>query len=335
MELFGPLNLERVILNIKIKFNLTEATPTTLTPVRVIEDINKILEKTQSYNRMWAAMLRFHFAPHKMINKDHFTEEAWATMVDLVIIKDWKGWAQPGEFVGIIAAQSIGEPATQMTLNTFHLAGVAAKSNMTRGVPRLKEMLKVTQNPKATSLTIYMKPSFRGSKDRVREVAQDLELTLLKDITNRVAIYYDPNEESSIIEEDRELLKFYELFEQRENQTEEEEAPAKWSKWLLRLEFDREKMFNKNITMDDVNFVLADKFIEQINTVYSDFNSQKLVMRIRIAVGDSTYGDDLIGIKKMQNRLLNNIVIRGLPGIRAATFRKDKNRKELVAGEYK
>jgi hypothetical protein len=61
--------------------------------------------------------------------------------------------ANPGEMVGIIAAQSIGEPSTQMTLNTFHLAGVAAKSNMTRGVPRLKELLKATKNPKAVSLT--------------------------------------------------------------------------------------------------------------------------------------------------------------------------------------
>ena len=334
MELFGPLNLERVILNIKIKFGLQQTTTTSLTSVKVIEDIQKILDKTQPYNRIWGAMLRYHFAPHKIINKEHFTEEAWSTMVDLVIIKDWKAWAQPGEFVGIIAAQSIGEPATQMTLNTFHLAGVAAKSNMTRGVPRLKEMLKVTQNPKATSLTIYLKPSFRENKDRVREVAQDLELTVMKDIVNRVAVYYDPKEESSILEEDRELLKFFDMFESRETAT-EEEAPVKWSKWLLRLEFDREKMFNKNITMDDVNFVIADKFTNQINMVYSDFNSQKLVMRIRIALGDSTYGDDLIGIKKLQNRILNNIVIRGLPGIRAATFRKDKDRKELIDGEYK
>ena len=43
-----------------------------------------------------------------------------------------------GEMVGPIAAQSIGEPATQMTLNTFHFAGVSAKSNVTRGIPRLK-----------------------------------------------------------------------------------------------------------------------------------------------------------------------------------------------------
>ena len=47
--------------------------------------------------------------------------------------------------VGALAAQSIGEPATQMTLNTFHFAGVSAKSNVTRGIPRLRELLHLTK----------------------------------------------------------------------------------------------------------------------------------------------------------------------------------------------
>ena len=62
----------------------------------------------------------------------------------------------PGEMVGIIAAQSIGEPTTQMTLNTFHFAGVASKSNVTRGVPRIEEILSLSENPKNPSCTIYL-----------------------------------------------------------------------------------------------------------------------------------------------------------------------------------
>ena len=58
--------------------------------------------------------------------------------------------------VGVIAAQSIGEPTTQMTLNTFHFAGVASKSNVTRGVPRIEEIFSLTENPKNPSLTIYL-----------------------------------------------------------------------------------------------------------------------------------------------------------------------------------
>jgi len=55
----------------------------------------------------------------------------------------------PGELVGIIAAQSIGEPSTQMTLNTFHYAGVSSKSNVTRGIPRFEEILHLSKNIKS------------------------------------------------------------------------------------------------------------------------------------------------------------------------------------------
>ena len=57
--------------------------------------------------------------------------------------------------VGALAAQSLGEPATQMTLNTFHYAGVSAK-NVTLGVPRLKEIINVSRRPKTPSLTVYL-----------------------------------------------------------------------------------------------------------------------------------------------------------------------------------
>ena len=61
--------------------------------------------------------------------------------------------------VGVIAGQSIGEPTTQMTLNTFHLAGVGSKSNVTRGVPRIEELLRLTKNPKNLSLIHISEPT--------------------------------------------------------------------------------------------------------------------------------------------------------------------------------
>ena len=63
--------------------------------------------------------------------------------------------AHPGEMCGALAAQSLGEPATQMTLNTFHYAGVSAK-NVTLGVPRLKEIINISKKPKTPSLTVFL-----------------------------------------------------------------------------------------------------------------------------------------------------------------------------------
>jgi hypothetical protein len=78
-------------------------------------DIDAIIERTQKENKIWAASLRFHLAPHKIVMAERFTVEAWEALVEAIVLKNWKSWAPPGELVGIVAAQSIGEPATQMS----------------------------------------------------------------------------------------------------------------------------------------------------------------------------------------------------------------------------
>jgi len=328
--LMGPMNLDRMIVSLKVKFNLSATAKTDLTPEYVYERLRDLQMRTQSYHKMWAAMLRFHLGPHHTVVKHRMTQIAFNALMEQILVKNWAAWAQPGEQVGIIAAQSIGEPATQMTLNTFHLAGVAAKSGMTRGVPRLKELFKVTKSPKATSLSIFLKPEFRENKEKAREVAQDLELTMLRDIVTSLALYYDPSDDSTVIEEDKDLLKFYKFFETRTLG----EEPA-FSRWMLRMEFNRDMMFNRNITMDDVAYVLNEKFSESINMVYTDFNTEKLIMRIRISPDlDKTLDskDDYINFKKFQSRLLSTVAVRGVIGIKATSFSKYESRVELVDG---
>lgn len=223
--------------------------------------------------------------------------------------------------------------------DTFHQAGVASKSAVTRGVPRLRELLKVTQNPKATSLTIYLKPEHRANKDKAREVVQDLELTLLRNITEKVAIYWDEKDDFTVVEEDKELLDFYRLFE-RSLMVDEHLDEDSLSKWMLRLELNREAMFNRNISIQEVVSVIKAQFGTDVNVIYSDYNSQNLVMRIRLVDnGKKTKEtaeqlDEFTNLKKFQNKLLNSIVIRGLPGIKGVTFRKDKQFVERIEGKY-
>jgi DNA-directed RNA polymerase II subunit RPB1 len=335
-SLMGPMNLERMIMNLKVKFNLNATDKTDLTPEYVFERLKDLHARTLPFHKLWAAMLRYHLGPHNSVVKHRMTQLAFNTLMEQILLKNWSSWAQPGEQVGIIAAQSIGEPATQMTLNTFHLAGVAAKSGMTRGVPRLKEVFKVTKSPKATSLSIFLKPEYRESKEKAREVAQDLELTMLRDIVKTLGLYYDPKDDETVLESDRELLAFYNLFEDRILSEGESGGTAekKFSQWMLRLEFNKEVMFNRNITMDDVAYVLNEKFTNGISMVYTDFNSDKLIMRIRLVIGDdgTLSQDDYINYKKFQSNLLTIVAIRGVPGIKAASFSKYENRVEIVEG---
>ena len=338
--LMGPMNLDRMILNLKVKFNLDVNAKTDLTPEYVLDRLDDLQKRTLPFHKMWAAMIRFHLGPHNSVVKHRMTQLAFDTLIEQILMKNWASWAQPGEQVGIIAAQSIGEPATQMTLNTFHLAGVAAKSGMTRGVPRLKELFKATKSPKATSLSIFLKPEYREDKEKAREVAQDIELTMLRDIVKTVGLYYDPKDESTVIPEDKSLLEFYRLFETRqlmedgpELDTENQEARSLFSKWMLRLEFNREAMFNRNITMDDVAFVLNENFNETVQMVYSDFNSDRLIMRIRLSPDPQASTDDYMNFKKLQGRLMTTIAIRGVPGIKAASFSKSDTRVEIKEGK--
>lgn len=331
----APVNLARMILNTKVRFGLKGENKTNLVPSYVLTGIQKIIQRTSNYHKIWTALLRFYLAPHKLIVKERFTKDAFDALCELIVINHMKAWVQPGEQVGIVAAQSIGEPSTQMTLNTFHLAGVASKSNVTRGVPRLKELLKVSKNPKATSLTIYLKPEYRESKEKAREVQQDLELTLLRSITEKIAIYWEPNSESTVIDEDRRLLEFFRLYEEALEEEQTEEADVE-SKWVLRLELNKEEMFNKNISMADVVYIIKTTY-PNVNVVYSDYNSDKLVMRLYVQNEDKTFAtamDEFSKLKKFQNSLLNTTVIRGVPGIKAVTFRKDKDKVEMVEGKY-
>jgi DNA-directed RNA polymerase subunit A" len=81
---------------------------------------------------------------------------------------------EPLEAVGVIAAQSIGEPGTQMTMRTFHYAGVA-EINVTLGLPRLIEIMDARKEPSTPTMTIYLSPEFNNDRDKARMVSWQIE----------------------------------------------------------------------------------------------------------------------------------------------------------------
>ena len=78
------------------------------------------------------------------------------------------------EAVGVIAAQSIGEPGTQMTMRTFHYAGVA-EINVTLGLPRLIEIMDARKEPSTPTMTVYLETEFGVDRDKAREVSWQIE----------------------------------------------------------------------------------------------------------------------------------------------------------------
>jgi DNA-directed RNA polymerase subunit A' len=115
---------------------------------------------------------------------------------------------EPGEAVGIVAAQSIGEPGTQMTLRTFHYAGVR-EQNVTLGLPRLIEIVDARRIPSTPIMTIYLTGEHRKSREAAVKIARNIIYTTLENLAE--SIYVDPLHDEIVIElsktmmEDREV----------------------------------------------------------------------------------------------------------------------------------
>ncbi|WP_042701597.1 DNA-directed RNA polymerase subunit A'' [Thermococcus sp. PK] len=108
-------------------------------------------------------------------------------IIDEVVKEYEKALIEPGEAVGTVTAQSIGEPSTQMTLNTFHYAGVA-EINVTLGLPRIIEIVDARKNPSTPIMTVYLDEEHRYDPEKAREVARRIEGTTLENLARSMTL---------------------------------------------------------------------------------------------------------------------------------------------------
>jgi DNA-directed RNA polymerase II subunit RPB1 len=240
------------------------------------------------------------------------------------------------------------------TLNTFHFAGVASKSNVTRGVPRIEEILSLSTEIKNPSLSIYLKHEDERLKEKAQTIMYMLEHTRLEEIVKSIEICFDPDDLKSMISEDRDTIQQYKAFENMVadcSETSNENDENKKSKWVIRMVMDPEVMLEKNITMDDVNFTLKHCYNDEINCIYSDFNSDKLIFRIRmneiiksasgnaakkkIKINPLDQSDQIYILKNFQESMLQNVVLRGIKGINKVILRKIVDNMIEQNGIYK
>jgi DNA-directed RNA polymerase beta' subunit len=233
--------------------------------------------------------------------------------------------------------------------DTFHLSGVASKANVTQGVPRIEELLRITRNPKKASLTVHLKPIDETDKEKAQQFSNMLEHTKLMDVIKSVQIYFDPNDNASTIAEDHLLLEQYFEFENLVEDCMEKTPDNKTSrsKWIIRMEIDAETLLEKNITMDDIHFAIQNSHGNDISCIYSDYNANNLVFRIRLnssifmktkkqkGIPDTLdQSDEIYMLRNFQEAMLNNIILRGIDGIRNVIPRKLQNYLTKEEGKY-
>jgi DNA-directed RNA polymerase subunit A" len=115
------------------------------------------------------------------------TKEELQRIVKLLINEYLSSLIEPGEPIGTVTAQSVGEPGTQMTLRTFHYAGVR-ELNVTLGLPRLIELVDARKIPETPIMIIYLDEEHKYDREKALEVARRIEATKLEDIVAKVDI---------------------------------------------------------------------------------------------------------------------------------------------------
>jgi DNA-directed RNA polymerase II subunit RPB1 len=290
-----PCNLQRMIWNVQKKFLIKRA-PTDLSPLRVIQGVRDLLAKcvaivgddklsiqaNQNATLLFQCLVRSTLCSKRLAECYHLSSEAFEWLIGEIETRFQQAQAQPGEMVGALAAQSLGESATQMTLNPIHFAGVASK-NRTLGVRRLKEIIETNKNPKAPSMTVFLTGAAAHDAEIAKNVLCRLKHTTLQKVTANTAIYYDPDLQNTVVPEDQDFVNIY--YEMPDLD------PTRISPWMLRIELDRKRMTDKRLTMEQIAEKVYAMFGNCMKCIFSDDNAEKLILRIHIMASDNK-GDE-------------------------------------------
>ncbi|KAK8379717.1 hypothetical protein O3P69_019605 [Scylla paramamosain] len=351
-----PCNLERMIWNVQKIFHINKRNPTDLSPLKVVESIKDMFSRcvvvsgndpisrqaNANATLLFQCLVRATLCTKKVAEEHRLSLEAFSWLIGEIETRFSHAIASPGEMVGALAAQSLGEPATQMTLNTFHFAGVSSK-NVTLGVPRLKEIINISKRPKAPSLTVFLVGAAARDAEKAKNVLCRLEHTTLRKVTSNTAIYYDPDPQNTVVIEDQEFVNVY--YEMPDFDV------SRISPWLLRIELDRKKMTDRKLTMEQISQKINSGFGDDLNCIYNDDNAEKLVLRIRIIVGDDKLGaeDNEEQVDKMEDdtflrcieaNMLNDLTLQGVDTISKVYMhlpQTDEKKRVIIneAGEFK
>jgi len=204
-------------------------------------------------------------APKKCITIYKLTKKQIDSIAEQIITSFNRSVVEPGEMVGILGAQSLGEPVTQMVLNAFHHTGLG----MNAGVPRIQEVFSLSKNLKAPIMMVYLDKEHRVKKDFAKKIRSHIKFTTIKDLRTKIDIFYDdkPYEKGSFMEKDNVYNIFY-AFQQSKSccLNKVDGLP-----WLMRIEFDKEKLMNKEVTLLDIK----SKFCVEWEKRYQDVKGMK------------------------------------------------------------
>jgi DNA-directed RNA polymerase II subunit RPB1 len=322
--IYSPINFRRLMEWITHSCGLLDRKTGDVSPHEVISKTNALIKDivvsddpyvSEVCTRHIRFLIRNYCNSKRLIVKHKFTKQA----LDLMLMKIKQHYLatliNPGEMIGTISAQSIGERLTQLTLDTFHQAGLGGRTKKLNEVPRLREVFSCTANPKTPFVNIHISSETLGIDPKAKEatishaeaqhrcenILDKIQYTTLNSMIENYQIIFDPVEKNTIITEDRVWLsKAHDIMGIDPNDID--------TPWLLRFEFNSEKI--QNIKIRDIAIKLAELSTDDIrlNILHTPQNVAQVIMRIRV----STQGEDP---KKELNDLTKQILMTSVKGL--------------------
>lgn len=269
--------------------------------------------------------LNEYLAPVKCIFEYGLSRDQFSKMMNEIKLNFIKAIIEPGEMVGIIAAQSIGEPTSQMTLNTKHFAGVAAKASTNTGVSRITELLHYSKKIKTPQMTVYFKDNYATDRVALNKIISYFKHLTIRQLISSCEIYYDPNindDLGKMLKNDKTSGPFF---------VNGQKAEILSLPFVFRIKMDIEKMMSKETTLLDIKTkIISHWYKNYTNLKNLKKNDKEVVNRISRCVilsNNPTDKEQIIHVRfnmisfnyniitDFLNMILDDITLKGIENI--------------------
>ena len=272
-----------------------------------------------------AALVRAHISPKPLVRQG-VTMKALADIVEALRHRFYVGRVSNSEMVGIIAAQSIAEPSTQMCLNMFHSTGLRMSK---ASVPRIQELVGVTKNPKTTAYMVALLEGADQSEEFAGTVRDRILSTHVRDVVSQFQMICENGAYAS--EDDERIERVAHAF--RVPSSPAETASAAGTRFVMRIELDRTRMMEHGVSVLDVQTAILSHVHARV--VASDDASEKLIVRVEPhpdLVGES----DLVSELRAMEAGVMDVRVKGVDGVTACVAVPEKDVRQYCkeAADY-
>ena len=271
---------------------------------------------------VFEALVRINLCAKNVLTRLGLNKHSFDNVIIQVKEKFRNALIQSGEMVGNLAGQSIGEPCLQMTLNTFHLAGVGGK-NMTAGIPKMDETIRVSKDKKKlkfASLDVYLEKEYQ-TREKAKEVIKQIKPLPLNKfvIEEQCQMLWDPNPLETLVEEDKEFVEDHALLM-------EEKETSNLSPLVLRFVLDKEKCMSNQKTIDQIFWKMKAMLPKAHSWMRSDVNATQWIIRLRLNTKSGEFRK--YEKRKMNKRSIVSVIKNASVGKRGAKEESTNEAKE-------